>query len=509
MSRPGEIRGGFFVTEVCRIGNSVISRTRLTSVLYVFGAGGTVAQVKRIDRLFRFVEKHWKLTALAGLAAVAAAWFAQDAIKELINPAKPFFELMAVVFGPPITALGFYLGYRAKRDLVEHSNATETKLLQHGFSLSEKSADTTRLQMKLDASAAELAAAKATLDGQTRELTSERTRVDQLTANLERVTDGGHSLWKATPPAPFPEYYSWLRAPTGAKILTVGNLKGGVGKTTIAANLAAYVSIEREKPVLLIDLDYQGSLSNMMMFAAGFEQVPSFADSLFTREATLETLTEATVHLHRIMAQGWLVPASYSLGSTESRLLLEWLMDPHQGIDARYRLARLLLNPTIRQRYSVIIIDMPPRLTLGAVNALVTSHYFIVPTMLDLLSADAIRQFMHTSFNIKTDLKLDLDLLGIVGSMSRTNNLLPYEVLAWDRIRAASQPDGKDANWGDRDYRFVRTVPLRADIAKAAGDGLAYHDNRQIFKPLGDEVWERMFPTPALTDAIDSPQESA
>lgn len=51
-------------------------------------------------------------------------------------------------------------------------------------------------------------------------------------------------------------------------IIMVANLKGGVGKTTLTANLAAFFS-ERGKRVLLIDCDYQGSLSNMLLSADG------------------------------------------------------------------------------------------------------------------------------------------------------------------------------------------------------------------------------------------------
>ena len=57
------------------------------------------------------------------------------------------------------------------------------------------------------------------------------------------------------PARPFDKYREWLNERAGARIVTVGNLKGGVGKTTIAANLAAYISEKRGLPVLLVDLD--------------------------------------------------------------------------------------------------------------------------------------------------------------------------------------------------------------------------------------------------------------
>jgi cellulose biosynthesis protein BcsQ len=168
-------------------------------------------------------------------------------------------------------------------------------------------------------------------------------------------------------------------------------------------------------------------------------------------------------------------------------------MKPLEGTDARYRLAQLLLNPAVRQRYAVIILDMPPRLTLGSVNALVASHHLLIPTMLDMLSAEAVRQFSATAKAIKDDMNLDLDLLGTVATMTQKRpDLTPRERLAWDRVQEACQ-----STWDERDHRFKRWIPARADIAAAAGYDVAYISDNQsasIFSELGDQVWARLFP---------------
>ena len=83
----------------------------------------------------------------------------------------------------------------------------------------------------------------------------------------DKTRDGpreGRGLW-VKQPIDHPEHYK--RDIDGAKIITVANLKGGVGKTTLAANIAAFLAsdVDWEKRILLIDLDYQGSLSSMAL----------------------------------------------------------------------------------------------------------------------------------------------------------------------------------------------------------------------------------------------------
>jgi cellulose biosynthesis protein BcsQ len=464
-----------------------------------------------VDKFFAKLEKHWKLAFAFGVLMLALAFIFQSAIQSLITPHLPFLKLLALITGPVATIFGFYLGYKSKKELIDHTRSSEIKLVTSAAELSRKSETIGELNSDLRARTAELGASKQRLEEQTTELKLEANRVALLDANLRRVTDGGNELWKAYPARPFPQYYEWLRAPQGAKIVTIGNLKGGVGKTTIAANLAAYISTKREKPVLLIDLDYQGSLSNMMMFAAGIEEVPSLVNDLFVHDASLETIDKASIHLASVLSRAWIVPASYTLGSVEGNVLFKWLMEPDQKIDARYLLARQLLQPSVRQRFSMIIIDMPPRMTLGAVGALVASHHLIVPSALDKMSAEAVLQFLSMTRAIKADLDLDLDLLGAVGSLSRQDKLSSNETLSWSRIGEHCQK-----TWGvDKEFRFNRTIPRKERIAEAAGETVAYavpgqkgDDARKLFDALGDEIWLRMFGPQSTSLAGDtSPQE--
>ena len=94
-----------------------------------------------------------------------------------------------------------------------------------------------------------------------------RQRIKQAEQRVTRVKDGNHEregrgIWLSKP-IQHPAHYK-MRLRGSKPIMVVGNLKGGVGKTTVASNLAAHYAIKKGERVLVIDADYQGSISSMM-----------------------------------------------------------------------------------------------------------------------------------------------------------------------------------------------------------------------------------------------------
>lgn len=216
-------------------------------------------------------------------------------------------------------------------------------------------------------------------------------------------------------------------SPSQIPILTIANLKGGVGKTTLSANLAGYFVNEAQsvrRPaekfrVLLIDLDFQGSLSSMVLPID--HRLPqagrSKASRLLIGELSSESICEAPVAIdsNRIQA----IPAYYDLARVETRTFMEWLLQTFQK-DLRYILHDALRDPAVQSRYDLVIIDAPPRLTTASVQALCASTHVLIPTKLDKLSGDAVGTFFDQMEELRP-LWPSLKFVGVAGMMVSQN----------------------------------------------------------------------------------------
>lgn len=434
----------------------------------------------------------WLLIVLAlGVSGGAGAciYFWKE-VSEFASLYEPQLKILSLVLGPLATIASIYWGYKSKQDLVDLSAEHARLAEKNRNEIVQQSSELGSLRVRAELAQKEAAQKHLEIETAVLALGAKSDEVKALHADLRRITEGSQELWKVRNEVrAFEDYQAWLRHPAGAKIITVANLKGGVGKTTLASNFAAYVSEHFGASVLLLDLDYQGSLSNMLMLAAGKELVDSSIDQLLapSEEDALVRLSRARVQLDPRLPRCWLVPSSYTLAQVENQLLLNWLLRNSDGIDVRYRLARVLLDPNVRREFKLIILDTPPRMTIGTVNALVASHYYVVPTALDRLSSESVPQFITNMKAIKADLGLDIELAGIAGMMSRVAVLSDNEQLALDRAR-----EGGYVWNATKDFVLEQTIPRRSAIADAAGGDIAYFGQDSDRKPL-TELFDPLF----------------
>lgn len=162
---------------------------------------------------------------------------------------------------------------------------------------------------------------------------------------------------------------------------------------------------------------------------------------------------------------------------------MRWLLGETND-DVRYRLAKLLLSQSVQDEFDLVIIDAPPRLSMGTVNALCASHAILVPTVPDRLSVDAVGRFLQRA-NVFRELNSSLLKVGIVACLTEAANLKPHEQEAMDLARSSLEL------WHGQGKVLETSVRHFTSLGRAAGREIGYlQDNnvRDLFDKLGAEV---------------------
>ena len=164
-----------------------------------------------------------------------------------------------------------------------------------------------------------------------------------------------------------------------AKIITIANQKGGVGKTTTALCLGAELQDKGFK-VLYVDLDKQCNTSETLR--ADTDKKGSY-DILATKEDA-KNLIQITETGDNVIS-----------GSELLDVIETILSNPKNSIGKEYRLRDSL--ESIKNYFDFIIIDTPPRLDSTTINALTTTDYLIVVSGADTYSVKGIRDLIPTA----------------------------------------------------------------------------------------------------------------
>ena len=196
-----------------------------------------------------------------------------------------------------------------------------------------------------------------------------------------------------------------------AKIISIANQKGGVGKTTTAVNLATALAA-CDKSVLLIDLDPQGNAST------GFG-IDNIDRNTHIYHMLIDQISIKEAIKSSIVPKLFLIPADTDLAAAEvelrNRKNREFILD-------------MLLRP-IADSYDFIIIDCPPSLVLLTVNAFSASHSVLVPLQCEFYALEGLAQLLRSIELVKKNLNPSLTIQGIVLTMFDSRNNLSEMVV--------------------------------------------------------------------------------
>ena len=193
------------------------------------------------------------------------------------------------------------------------------------------------------------------------------------------------------------------------KIYVFVNQKGGVGKTTSAINLGAYMALAGKK-ILLVDFDSQGNMSSGVGIS---KNKPTVYDLLAERAVASDVIRKTSVE------NLWAIPASIDLSGAAIELVEQ---------ENREFFLKKVLEP-LREKFDYILVDCPPSLGMLTLNGLVAADSVFIPLQCEYFALEGLTLLLQTVKKVQKSLNPTLDIGGIFFTMYDSRTKLSQDVV--------------------------------------------------------------------------------